>query len=453
MLTAAGIGSGLDVDNIVSQLMEIERQPLVALQQKQTQLDAQVSAFGTLKSALATFQTAMQNLSTPSALKIYTATSTNDDIFTASANSSAAPATFDIEVVRLAEHHKFGSAEFLDTDTFGGKNNDALTIQVGADPAAVMTVDLSSALTLSGVRDAINTATDNPGVSASIIFGNDGNQKLILSADDSGAANALTLDYSGKIKDDTFDFETVNDIGNDLDKLDAEVVVDGYTVTRGTNTIDDMLSGISLDLHNAEPGTEHTLTVGRNLEAVGESVTAFAEAYNELQTTIETLRANELEADSSIFSIGLSLRSTLNTPASGLSSGLSYLAEIGVSFDRNGIMTVNGAAVESALENDFSAVSELFATDGQGYANRLDTLVEGWLGIEGLIQGRTDGLEDRKRSLETREISLEYRLSQVEANLYAQFTNLDTLLGSMQVTSDYLSQQLKQLPTYGSNNN
>ena len=155
-----------------------------------------------------------------------------------------------------------------------------------------------------------------------------------------------------------------------------------------------------------------------------------------------------MATDSALFSIERGLRGVINTPATGLNSGLAYLAEAGVTFSREGILTVNAAEVESALANNFNAISELFSTDGQGFANRLDTLVDSWLDSEGLINGRTDGLDSRKRLLQTREASLEYRMGQIEAGLYAQFTRLDTLLGGMQVTSDYLAQQLQLLPSY-----
>jgi flagellar hook-associated protein 2 len=450
MLTAAGIGSGLDVESIVSQLMKIEQQPLVALQQKQKDLDADLSAFGKLKSTLSTFQTAMKDLSSPAALKVFTATSGNDSVFTASATNTAAASSFDIEVVRLAERHKLASAELLDTDTIGGKANDALTIQVGADPASILTVDLSAALTLSGIRDAINGAAGNPGVSASIIFGNDGKQKLILAADDSGASNALTLSFSGKKEiETTLGFQTVNDIGGDTSLLDAEVRVDGYSVTRGSNTIDDMISGITLDLHGAAPGEIYTLDIERDTEAVASSVHAFADAFNELRNTIKDLRANQLEADGSLLSIERRLFSVINTPASGLNSGLSYLTQVGVSFMKDGTMVVEEGDLKSALDNDFSAVQEVFATEGQGFANRLDTLVGGWLGTDGLLDIRTHSIEDQKRSLEDRQFSLEHRLSLIETRYRSQFTMLDTLMGNLQVTSDYLTNQLQNLPGFG----
>lgn len=452
MLSAAGIGSGLDVNSIVSQLMALERRPLDLLQQKKDDIDARISAYGNLKSALSTFQDAMQQLSTPAALKIFTATSGNDSVFTATASDTAAASTFGIEVIRRAERHKFASNEELGTYTIGGKNNDAVEIQVGSDPANTLRVDLSNASTFSEIKDAINTDPDNPGVTASIVFGNNGNQKLVITAADSGSANELTFSYSGKVKALDFGFQEVSNSGGNAALLDAEISVDGYSITRGNNTIDDVITGVTLDLHAADPGFVYTLDIARDTTAVAENVQAFADAYNEIQTVIDGLRDNELATDSLLYSIENGLRNIMNSPASGLPSGLNYLGEIGVSFSREGVLTVDAADVESALTNDFNAVSELFATTGQGFANRLDTLVDGWLAIDGLIDGRTDTLDSSKRLLETREESLEYRMTQIEARLFAQFSQLDTLLASLQGTSDFLTQQLSQLPTYGDNN-
>ena len=453
MISAAGIGSGLDVESIVTQLMAIERQPLDALQQKKTGIDARISAYGNLKSALSTFQTAMKDLSTPSALKVFTATSADDSVFTATATSTAAASTFRIEVIRQAERHKLASAEALDTDTFGGGAGDALTIQVGVNAADSLTVDLSTAATLGDVRDAINSDPANPGVTATIISGNNGNQKLVLTADDSGAANALTLSYGGGVSAASFGFQEINNIGGNTALLDAEVSVDGYSVTRGSNTIDDIIQGVTLDLHAAAPGTVISLDIERDTAAVSDSVQAFADAYNEIMSTIRGLRDGDLGTDSALFSIERGLRSVMNTPASGLPSGLGYLGEIGLTFSREGTLTVDASDVEAALNNDFNAVSELFSTAGQGFASRLDTLVDGWLDVNGLIKGRTDGLDSSKHLLDTREESLQYRLTQVESSLRAQFSQLDTLLGGLQVTSDYLSQQLQMLPGINNSGN
>jgi flagellar hook-associated protein 2 len=448
-LSAAGIGSGLDVQSIVSQLMAIEQRPLDELHTQQSDLDARISAYGQLKSALATFQTAMQDLSTPSALKVFTATSGNDSVFTATASNQAAPASYQLEVVRQAQRHKFAGAEFLDTTTFGGNAGDALTIQVGSDPLKTLTVDLSTAKTLADVKDAINNDTANPGVTASVVFGNNGNQRLVLTAADSGAANALTLGYSGGISAATFSFQEINNIAGNTALLDAEISVDGYTVNRSGNTIDDVIQGVTLDLNNADPGNQYQLDVARDTGAVADSVDSFVNAYNQLQNTIKTLKSGDLATDSGLFSIERGLRSIINTPASGLPSGLNYLGQIGVSFTRDGVMTANRTDVESALNNNFNAVSELFSTTGEGFASRLDTTVSNWLATDGLITSHTDSMDSSKSALAKRELQLQYRMTQIENSLNAQFGQLDTLLSGMKVTSDYLTQQLAVLPTFG----
>lgn len=451
MLSAAGIGSGLDVDSIVSQLMVFERRPLDVLQQQKSTIESRISAYGKLKSGLSTFQKAMQDLSTPAALKVFTASSGNDSVFTASASNLAAASSFQIEVVRQAERHKFAAAEFLDTDTFGGVTGDALTIQVGTDPLDTLTVDLSTSMTLSEIKDTINTDAANPGVTATIVFGNNGNQKLVLTSNESGAASALTLGYTGSLSASTFSFQEINNISGNAALLDAEVIVDGYSVTRPNNTIDDIIQGVTLDLHAAEPGTSYQLDIARDTSAVAESVQSFADAYNNLLSTIKTLKDGELATDSGLYSVERGLRNIINTPATGLPSGLVYLGEIGVSFSRDGTMTVDSTRVESALTNNFNAVSELFSTAGQGYASRLDTLVDGWLDATGLITARTDSMDSSKTLLEKREEQLQYRMTRIEEGLFAQFGRLDTLLSSMQLTSDFLVQQLQLLPNLSNN--
>ncbi len=449
-ISSAGVGSGLDIQSIVSQLMAIERQPLERLQFKQGQLESQISAYGQLSSTLSNFQTAMTNLGSVSALKLFKGTSTNADVVTLTPGSNAEVGTFGVEVVRLAENHKMASDEHLDTDTFGGeKPNDALHIQVGSDAANTLTVDLSTAATLAEIRTAINDDVNNPGVTATIINGDDGNQKLILTANDSGADSALTLSKSGKVKLSDFGFDTVNDIGNNTDLLDAEINVDGYTITRATNNISDVISGVTLNLVSADPGNTHTIGVERDLEAVEEAVQSFANAFNELRASIKSLRAGDLEADSSLLSIERRVFSILNTPANG--GVYSVLSEVGLSMQKDGTMSLDTTKMKTALQTDFDGVAQLFAADGEGFANRMETLVDSWLTTGGLIDSRTDGLEARIDSLVDRQISIERNLELVEARYLAKFTALDSLVGQLQGTGQFLTNQLSQLP--GSNQN
>lgn len=444
MITAPGIGSGLDVNGIVSQLMELERQPIQALERKQGQLEAQLSAYGKLKSSLSSFQDAMQELSTLDAFKNYAASSSNEELLGIEAGATASPGNYTVNVNRLAEHHKMGSGEFLGTDTFGGNAGDAFTVQVGSDPANTITIDLSTAKTLGEIRDAINGGTNNPGVSATIINGNNGNQKLVLTSNESGQASALTLGYGGTLDSTTLGFQTVNDIGGDLSLLDSEVVVDGYVINRSGNRISDVISGVTLDLQKAEPGTDIEISIDRDLEATRESVQAFADAYNELRSSIKRLRNGQLEADGTLLQMERQLLGVMNNPPT--TGVFKHLSEVGVNVQKDGTLTVNESRLNSALQDDFSAVAELFAKDGSGYARRFDDLVEGWLGVDGLVESRTDGLDARIEHFEDRQLAMEKRLEQVEARYLAQFSTLDSLVNQLNGMSSYLSQQLAALP-------
>ena len=443
-ISAAGVGSGLDIQSIVSQLMEIERQPLQRLQFKQRQLEAQISAYGQLSSSLSSFQSAMEKLGSVSALKVFSGTSSNADVVNVTPTSNADLGSFGVEVVRLAENHKMASTELLNTDTFGGKNNDALTIQVGSDPASSITVDLQTAATLAEIRTAINDDPNNPGVTATIIHGDNNNQKLILTSDESGADNALTLSTSGKVNLADFGFQTLNDIGGDTSLLDAEFKVDGYTITRPTNNVSDVISGVTLNLVSADPGNTHTIGIERDLEAVQEAVQSFADAFNELRSQIKSLRAGELEADSSLLSIERQIFSVLNNPATG--GTYSVLSEIGLSMQKDGTMSLNSGDLEAALQSDFDGVAQLFAADGQGFANRLESLADSWLNTGGLIDSREDGLQSRVDNLVDRQLSFERNLSIVESRYLARFTALDALVGQLQGTGQFLTNQLAQLP-------
>lgn len=449
-ISASGVGSGLDVQSIVSQLMDVERQPLQRLQVKQFALEAQISAYGQLSSSLSNFQAAMEKLSSVSALKLFNGTSSNPEVVDVTASSSPDLGSYGVEVVRLAEQHKMATKEVQDTATFGGiKSNDALHIQVGSDPANTVTVDLSTAKTLAEIRTAINDDPNNPGVTATILNGDNNNQKLILTAENSGAENALTLSKSGKVKLSDFGFQTLNDIAGDTSLLDAEINVDGYNITRPNNEVSDVISGVTLNLVSADPGNTHTVDIERDLGAVQAAVKSFADAFNELRAQIKNLRNGGLGADNSLISIERQIFSVLNSPVTG--GAYSVLSEIGLTMQKDGTMSLDSADIEAALEADLDGVAQLFGADGQGFANRLATLADGWLSTDGLIDSRKDGLKARVDDLVDRQIAFERNLERVESRFLAQFTALDGLVGQLQSTGQFLTSQLAQLP--GTNQN
>ena len=439
-ITAAGVGSGIDIENIVSQLMTLERRPLVALQRKTSETQAQISSFGNLKSAISSFQDAMKELSTLDAFRKFTSTSSDEDVMTATTDADAAAGIYNIDVARLAQNHKLGSAEFLDSATVGGGASDSLTLTVGTDST---TIDLSSAQTLSGLRDAINSAADNPGVTATILHTGGGNQRLILTADESGYDNRVELSYGGAINAATFNFAVTNRDSagvtlTDLTQLDASYSIDGFALTASSNQISSALDGLSLEL---EGEGSSILAIERDNEAVEESAKAFVDAYNEVLTTIDTLREGDLNGDSTLSSITRTLRNTLNTQPVGLTGSFSALSQLGIKTNaQTGQLEFNESDFADALELDFSSVAQVFANDDQGFAFRFDAAASFFMDSDGLIDNRVDGLNDRVRRYEDDQANLEYRLELKEVALRAQYTALDTLVGNLQSTGTFLFQ-------------
>lgn len=443
MITAPGVGSGLDVTSIVDQLMAVERIPLRRMESDQKDLETQLSAFGKLKSALTTFQAAFDSLKTVNSFEIYKAVSSNELAFTATADSTAAVGFNDIQVVSLAESHKMGSVAIADTNTttLGGAG-DQMTFTING---SAFTVDVGG-LTLSGIRDAINDATDNTGVSASIITETSSSNRLVLTSTLTGNANALNITSTGTVGTDL----GLTNINDPL-QLDSEILVDGlYTITRSSNTISDAISGVTLTLLSQTTSADQ-LTISRDVESVQASVQSFVDAFNELNTLFGSLsgEGNDLEADNTLRSIENQVRAVFNTPPSGLTGSYTYLSEVGVSFQRDGSLSLDAAALDTAVNTDFSGMAEMFANDNQGYLFRLDSLIDNFVQADGLINVREDGINSRIDTTKQRILDMEYRLDIREQRLLSQFNALDSLMGQLNGTSAFLTQQLASLPKLG----
>lgn len=441
-ISSPGVGSGLDINNLVSQLMAVEREPLRALQRNRSTLEAQLSDYGRLKNALSELQSASEALGTLRAFDVYTVDNSAEELLQARVGDAAGTGTYTVEVLRLAQAHKLGSSAFADADqTTVGNAGDRMRLTVDG---ASFEIEYGGK-TLQQVRDAINDAADNVGVTASIVKADAGTYYLTLTARETGTTNAITVSFSdsgGNSVADPFGFSTI------VAAEDAELRVDGtYHVVRSSNTISDAIEGVTLELSKADPGNPATLTIGRDREAVREKVQAFVDAYNDLQKLMGDLRGSRLSGDNTLLGIESALRSVLNNPPAGGSGPYRYLSEVGVSIDKNGVMSLadGGTAFDEALTENFEAVAALFG-GADGYAARmeqtLDRLVRSG---DGLLELRERGINERIERVDDRIESMQRRLELVEQRYRAQFTMLDTLMSELQVTGNYLSRQLDQL--------
>lgn len=455
-ITAAGIGSGLDVESIVSQLMALERRPLVSLQQREVERHSELSAFGRLKSVVASFKNAMEGLGDLDKFQVFSASSSDKDVLEASASSDAAQGVFSIDVERLAQNHKLASAQVdnADSTNFGGTAGDELRLDVGdAIGGGALVVDLSAGKTLEDIRDAINTADDNPGITASVLNVGSDSQRLILTSRTSGYENRIQMEFfdgaSASVQADPFglSFATANrdDQGaalGDLAELDARFTVDGFSVTAANNSVSSVIDGVSLELKQTG---QANVAIDRDTGAISGSMKRFVDAFNDVQNTVRELQQGELSGDSSLRGIQGQLRNVLNTAPKGIDSIYSSLGELGVATERNGNLSFDSGAFSSALDADFTGVANVLANDDQGFAFRFAAFAEEMLSGNGIIDSRIDGLNENIRSLGKQQLTMTSRLELKEQSMRSQFATLDSLIGRMQSTSQFLSNQLGQI--------
>lgn len=393
MISAPGIGSGLDVNGIVSQLMAAERQPLASMTKQEAAYTQKLSAFGQLRGALAGFQAALQGLSRDK-FQMLSATSSDTQVLTASATAKATPASYQIEVQQLAQQHKLASAGYASIDDsvgsgklsiqFGNYDSAGNTFTANADKATkTITIDPANS-TLAGVRDAINAA--NAGVTATLV--NDGGaagNRLVLTSADSGAANSLKISVadddgngldagglSALAYDPTAAAGSGKNLGQKADALDALLKIDGIAVKQSTNTVKNAIDGVTLNLVKANIGETLTLNVSRDAKAVTGAVEAFVKAYNSAAATLKSLTAfngpgarnGVLLGDSTARGIQTQMRSLLNT---SVDSGgeLTTLSQIGVSFGKDGTLSLDAAKLGSAIDTHFDGIAALFAKAGK----------------------------------------------------------------------------------------
>ena len=452
-IVSTGIGSGLDIAGIVQSLVAAEGQPVEArIGQQEVRAQAKLSAFGSLKSALADFRDKLANLKSQESFLVRKAVSGNENVFTASAGAGALPASYSLEVVQLAQSQKLTSGAFADSDTAVGTGT--LTVGVGGT-----TMDLeidATNNTLAGIRDAINDSPDNPGVSATIVNADSGSY-LILTGDRTGAANTITVTQAGG---DGGLAALEYDPGAGLTALtessaaqDALIRIDGFDVQNDTNTFTGAVEGVTISVVAESGGIAESLLVANDETAARATVGDFVESYNALVNTLETLtdynveseQAAPLLGDATVRGIRDQIRRELSTAVRDIEADFSTLREVGIETQLDGTLTINDDELSTVLAEDFVRFGQLFSTT-DGFGVRLHELAENFLDTDGILETRTKGLETQIDGLNDERESLNERLASLETRLLRQFNALDSLLAQLSSTSNFLTQQLNNLP-------
>jgi flagellar hook-associated protein 2 len=457
-ITTGGIGSGLDIQGLVNQLITAERTPVqTRLDRREAEAQAKISAFGLLKSVLADFEASLAKLEDTTAFETRTATSADPDLFSATADVSASPGQYAILVKELAQAHKLLSVGFASADAEVGTGT--MTVSLGTESFSIEVDDTNK--TLAGIRDAINLASDNPGVRASIINVDDGSggteSKLIVSSNVTGSASAITINVvetgSPGLAQLAYDPPSVKKLVEIDEALDALIEIDGQAVTRASNTISDAIDGVTLSLHavSGKGKNEADLKIALDKSvgsvAVEDFVTSFnavVDAFGQVASfDAATGVATTLLGDATVRGIESRLRSELVRQAPG-AGVFSSLVAVGISTDVSGKLNIDQAKLSAALETDLGSVRDLFSAEG-GLAARLGGALEGFTGGGGVIDSRTDGLDVRLKTIGEQRADLDRRIASLEQRLLSQFIAMDALVGQLRATSDFLTTELATL--------
>lgn len=448
-LQATGLGSGLDISGLVEQLVTAERQPVAnRLNLQEARTNAELSALGKLKSALGNFQDSLTGLSELENFQQRKTSVSDEEIIGASADSAAVPGRYQVDVVTLAQREKLASGPFAGVDAAVGDGQLGISVN-GVTSSITIAPDAN---TLADIRDAINDAPDNPGVIATVVNAADG-ARLLVSSADTGADQVITITTTGGdggLAALTYDpLSGTNPMTQIQAAADAEVLIDGFVVTSDSNQVVDAIEGVTIDLLDAAPGTPAELTVDYDEPAGNAAVGAFVNAYNSLLDTIaevtrfdaETGEAAPLLGDSVVRGIKDTLRREVGNAVDVAGATFRTLAEIGITTEPNGRLELDDTKLSDLISQEFDAVGGLFA-GADGVAVRLEARLEEILKSTSTINLRETRLKDDLETIGDRRTRLDERMEVVRERLLRQFNAMDRLLGSLNNTSQFLSQQL-----------
>jgi flagellar hook-associated protein 2 len=454
-ITTSGV-SGLDVSGLVTKLVAAERAPYDnRIASAESKLTTEFSAMAQLKGAMAALQSALGSLTNSSDFQVRKVTAGSPDYFAATATADAAAGNFQVEVRQLASASQLGSAAIA-----GGASalsgSGTLTISLGSTSFNVTLDDTS---TLADLRDAINDADGNAGVSAGLVTDVTGTH-LVLGGLLTGASNGLRVTTSGGNGDlgrFVHDPPTTTAMSELTPARDSIVLVSGYEIHDPDLNIEGAIEGVTLALKKAELGTVTQLGISVDSAGIREKVGRFVTAYNTLANQAAKLRsydpetkvAGPLLGDAMLRGIESQLSRLISDPVSGLgSTPYTTLASLGITRDAAGALKLDNTKFDAAIVRDPAAASRLFTADN-GIASRMGDYVKARLATTGEFAARDATITAKRKDIATQKQTLETRMAAYQARYLKQFNALDSLLTQMQSTSTYLTQQLSNLSSSG----
>jgi flagellar hook-associated protein 2 len=471
-ISSVGIGSGLDVNSIVSQLVALEKQPLTTLTLKATNVKAQISAFGEIQSQFTALNDVAKRIASTDAWAARKASSSNTSAATITVEATATAGSFSLDVDQLAKKQAVSSAAMASTTLPGAGT---LTLQLGTwsgagasfAPGTAASVDIAVTATdtISTIAASINSA--NAGVVATV-FTDGTNQRLLLQSKDTGGVAGFRL-QSGDASLAGFVFDPENKPGIGMAAAgipleyaqDAKARINGLAVTSSTNTLKDNLPGVTVNLVATtttgygtvgEVKSPLTMSVSDDVTKAVKNVSDFVAAYNTLNESLTALTrydaatktAGLFQGDSTIVNMQNVLRSMVGSASLGTTS--QYLSDVGIRRQLDGSLTMDTDKLSTAANNG-TALQQLFTNNNNdpltnGFALKFKAFATGILANGGSLDNKADALQKALDRNTLEQTKVNDRATLFETRLRKQYSALDAQMAQLNALNAYVSQQV-----------
>lgn len=462
-ISSVGVGSGLDVKSIVSQLGAIERQPLAALQTTATKFQTQLSLYGTIKSQVSALGDAAAVLASPTGWKAQKATSSNSAAVAVTAGTSASASALSVSVQRLAQAQAVTSAGVVSGAATGATGS--LSIQLGtwsgasfaAGSSVAVSVNVAATDSVSTIAAAINAA--NAGVTATVL--NDGtSDRLVVRSLSTGEASGFSITATGNAALEAYSFTdaavtepSASSMFMGQSGLDAMLKVNGVTLTSATNNMSNVMPGVSLQLLQTTTANVD-IAVTQDTDAVQKNIQTFVDAYNALNQTLAdatkytaaTKTGGPLQGDATTLGLQSALRSMFGSSSTG--SSFTNLSQVGIERQTSGALKINSTKLESA-KLDMSNLQKLFTTDNSdpatnGFGLKVRDFSRGMVAFDGRITNKAAALQGAITRNTADQDRVSARALRVEEQLYKQYSALDSQMAQWNGLSAYMTSQIAQ---------
>ncbi|CAI0699802.1 Flagellar cap protein [Serratia entomophila] len=462
-ISSLGLGSGLDLNGLLDKLTKAEQQRLTPYTTKQSSYNAQITAYGTLKGSLEKFDNLSKEMAKEDFFKGTSAT--EHDAFKITTNAKAVPGNYVVEVTKLAQAQTLTTQAPIGDQTAKlgteGATDRSLTITAGNPPKETKIPLSDDQTSLVELRDAINGA--KAGVTASIMRVGDNDYQLAVSSSTTGENNKVALQVNNDDKlGDILNYNSARGataMKETVKPQDAELVVNGTAIKRSTNSINDALQGVTIDLKTkTKDGEPQNLVISRNDAGTADKIKEWVDSYNSLLDTFNSLtkytpvKSGEAQnasngpllGDNTLRGVQSSIKSALS--AAQDNPELKGLGNLGISTNtKTGKLEIDSAKLKKALDEKPDQVSNFFVGNGKdtGMATEIHNEIQSYIKAGGIIENSTKSINTNLDRLNSQITTVTASIQNTIDRYKLQFVQLDTMMSKMNGTSNYLSQQFK----------